>query len=150
MPVPCDGGASPMTWVLPTVTSASGPPSRPTPTTPPVAPCPAETDTASRGSPGWRCGPGARPPEPQDPDPAPPDPAPPDPAPPESQVGEPPDPLGGPFGDPPGSDEGGAGEPAGGPPEAEVEVLGWADATRRPAADREAVIDADDAFHESD
>src|SRR5690242_8544523 len=48
-PVPCDGGASPMTWVVPTVTSASGLPSRPTPTTPPVAPCPAETDTATRG-----------------------------------------------------------------------------------------------------
>src|SRR2546422_9416724 len=68
MPVPWEGGASPMTCVVPTVTSASGLPSRPTPTTPPVAPCPAETDTATRGGlPGWPCGPGGD--DPPDPPP---------------------------------------------------------------------------------
>jgi hypothetical protein len=50
MPVPWDGGASPTRGVVPTVTSASGLLSSPTPTTPPLAPSPAETDADSRGA----------------------------------------------------------------------------------------------------
>src|SRR5437763_8763492 len=73
MPVPCDGGASPMTCVVPTVTSASGPSLRPAPTTPPVAPCPAaietETSGAVPGEPPW--GAGADPPPEPDPVPGP-------------------------------------------------------------------------------
>jgi hypothetical protein len=57
-----------MTGVVPTVTSASGLPSRLAPTTPPLAPCPAEIDTASNGWAGWRSGDGGEPP-PEPPDP---------------------------------------------------------------------------------
>src|SRR5437763_10761414 len=62
MAVPCDGGASPTTVVVPTVTSASGLSPRPTPTTPPVAPWPAEIDTAASGAgPGDCSGAGGEP-----------------------------------------------------------------------------------------
>src|SRR5438105_11133078 len=63
MAVPCDVGASPTMVVVPTVTSASGLSPKPAPTTPPVAPCPAEIETARRGAgPGERSGAGGDPP----------------------------------------------------------------------------------------
>jgi hypothetical protein len=62
MPVPWDGGWSPTTWFVPTVTSASGLAlSTPAPTTPPLSPFPAETDapTSDISSGGCRVGAGA-------------------------------------------------------------------------------------------
>src|SRR5438105_7751666 len=68
MAVPCDVGASPTMVVVPTVTSASGLSPKPAPTTPPVAPCPAEIETARRGAgPGERSGAGGDPPPGDDP-----------------------------------------------------------------------------------
>src|SRR5205814_7658804 len=56
------GGASPITLVVPRVTSTSRLSPKPTPTTPPVAPWPADTDAAATGSgPGEFRGPGGDP-----------------------------------------------------------------------------------------
>lgn len=64
-PVPLDGGWLPTSWFVPRVTSASGLFSpMPTPTTPPCAPSPAETEAATSGcfSGGCWLGAGGEPP----------------------------------------------------------------------------------------